>query len=142
MASMDHHQRQTIQLAITQCPDAMVSTSINLWKRLASTLNLSIGEVGFQTMFLRSVYTTGKTFPWMMPGHAFHAAEAEFERLRTCLEGQEITESSAASASLLNAFIDLLILLLGEQLTTIILSSAWGDRCSEMQPPRSDKCLQ
>jgi hypothetical protein len=88
MASIDHHRRQTTQLAIAQRPDAMVSTSINLWKRPASTLNLTIGEVVFQTMFLRSVYTTGKTFPWMMPGHAFDAAETEFEGLRTFLKGK------------------------------------------------------
>ncbi|MGK5049627.1 hypothetical protein ACQ4WP_27580 [Janthinobacterium sp. GB4P2] len=143
MASIAHSLHQTIQLVITQRPDAVVNTSIDLWKMLASTLNSTIGEVGFHTLFLRSVYTTGKTFPWMMPGHAFQAAEFEFEKLRACLEGQVITESSAASASLLNTFVDMLILLLGEQLTTVILRSAWRDRCAEMHaPPRADKCLQ
>ncbi|WP_426072537.1 hypothetical protein [Janthinobacterium sp. DSP2-3-3] len=143
MASIPHHLHQTIQLAITQRPDAVVNTSIDLWKMLASTLKSTIGEVGFHTLFLRSVYTTGKTFPWMMPGHAFQAAESEFKKLRACLEGQVISESTAASASLLNTFVDMLILLLGEQLTTVILRSAWRDRCAEMYaPPRSDKRLQ
>ena len=128
MASIAHHLHQKIQLAITQRPDAVVNTSIDLWKMLASTLNSTIGAVGFHTLFLRSVYTTGKTFPWIMPGHAFQAPDFEFEELRACLEGQVVTESSAASASLLNTFVDMLILLLGEQLTTVILKSAWRDR--------------
>jgi len=129
MAFIDQHRHQTVQLAIAQRPDAMVNTSIDLWERLASTLVLTIGEVGFQSLFSHSVHTTGRFFPWMMPGHAFHAAESDFVGLRTCLEGHGITESSAASASLLNAFIDTLILLLGEHLTTSILRSAWGNWC-------------
>jgi len=129
MASIEHHRHQTIQLAIAQRPDAMVSTSIDLWERLASTLVLTIGEISFQSLFSRSVHATAKTFPWMMPGHAFHAAESEFAELRACLEVQGGEESSTASASLLNAFIDILILLLGEKMTTTILNSAWGNRC-------------
>ena len=135
MASIEHHRHQTIQLAIKPPFEAMLNASIDLWQRLASTLNLTIGNVGFQTLFSRSVHTTRKTFPWMMPGCAFHAAKSQFIGLRTCLEGQGITESSAASASLLNTFIDLLILLLGEQLTTSILRSAWSDRRSDPLTP-------
>jgi len=127
--AIDHHRHQTIQLAIAQRPDAMVNTSIDLWERLASTLVLTIGTDGFQSLFSRSVHITGKTFPWMMPGHAFHAVESEFVGLRTCLEGQGSEESSAASASLLNSFIDMLALLLGEQLTKGILNTAWGNWC-------------
>lgn len=132
MASIDDHWLQAIQLAITQRPDAMVNTSINLWKRLASTLNSNIGEVAFQALFLRSVNTTGKVFPWMMPTHVFHTAESDFEGLRTCLEGQGITESSIASSSLLNTFIDMLILLLGEHLTTSILRLAWDENQAQV----------
>ena len=124
-----HHRHQTIQLAIAQHNTAMVSASIGLWTRLASTLLLTIGETSFQSLFSRSVHVTAKTFSWMMPGHAVGAAESGFVGLRTCLEGQGIELSSTASASLLNEFINMLVLLLGEQLTTSILSSAWGDRC-------------
>lgn len=63
MASIDQHRHKTIQLAISLRPDAMVNTSIDLWKKLASTLTLTIGEVGFQSLFSRSVHTTGKIFP-------------------------------------------------------------------------------
>jgi len=129
MASIDHHRHQSIQLAIAKYPDAMVNTSIDLWERLASTLVLTISEFGFQSLFSRSVHSTREIFPWMMPSRAFHAAESEFAGLRACLEEQGGTESSAASVSLLNAFVDILILLLGEQLTASILRSAWGNWC-------------
>jgi len=129
MASINPHRHQTIQLVIAQRPDAVVNTSIDLWERLASTLILSIGEIGFQSLFSRNIHATAKTFPWMILSHSIRAAESKFVELRTCLEGQGVEESSAASASLLNAFIDMLILLIGEQLSTNILSLAWGDRC-------------
>jgi len=125
MASTDQHRLQTIQQAIAQRPDTMVNTSIDLWERLASVLILTIGAESFQMLFSRSVHTTGKIFPWMMPVHTFRAGEYRFTVLRTCLEGQGGAESSVASASLLNAFIDMLILLLGEPLASNVLNSAW-----------------
>src|SRR5476649_938876 len=125
MASTDQHRLQTIQQAIAQRPDTMVNTSIDLWERLASVLILTIGVDSFQMLFSRSVHTTGKIFPWMMRDQAGHAAEYRFAVLRTCLEGQAVAESSVASASLLNAFIDMLILLLGEPLASNVLNSAW-----------------
>lgn len=125
MASTTQHRLQTIQQAIAQRPDAMVNTSIDLWERLASVLILTIGADSFQMLFWRSVHTTGKIFPWLTRDHAGHAAEYRFAVLRTCLEGQAVAESSVASASLLNTFIDTLILLLGEPLASNVLSSAW-----------------
>ena len=127
MASIDLHWHRTIQRMLAQCPDARVSDSINLWKELASTLTLTVGDVGFQTLFSSSIHITGKTFPWMTGCHVIHANESGFDELRTRLDGQVITESSAASALLLNTFFGKLILLIGEELTASILRSVLND---------------
>jgi hypothetical protein len=126
MASTTQHRLLTIQQAIVQRPDAMVTASIDLWERLASVLILTIGADSFQMLFSRCVHATGRIFPWMIRDHAGHAAEYRFAVLRSCLEEQAVAESSVASASLLNAFIDMLILLLGEKLASNVLSSAWN----------------
>jgi hypothetical protein len=125
MASITQHRLQTIHQAIAQHPDAVVDTSIDLWERLASVLILTIGADSFQMLFSRSVNTTGKMFPWLIRDHAGHAVDYHFAVLRTSLEGQAVAESSVASASLLNAFVDTLILLLGEPLASNVLSCAW-----------------
>ena len=127
MPSIDDHRRRIIDLTTSQhSAHAIVSASIEMWTRLASTLGSSISEDAFQSLFLRSVHMTGKIYPWIMPGHAFHAAESGFVALRTCLEERDAIASGAASASLLSAFIDILVLLLGEPFAQSILNSAWG----------------
>jgi hypothetical protein len=133
MASVNHH-RHWIQQMLAQRPDAMVNTSIDLWDELGAVLNLTVGEVAFQTLFSSSIRSAGKRFPWMTGRHVVPSVKLRFEVLRTCLEGQVITESSAASAFLLNTFIDSLIVLLGEELTANILMVAWGD-WSELPAP-------
>ena len=55
------------------------------------------------------------------------AADSRFADLKINLEGRDLTQASEASITLLITFIDILILLIGDLLTTTILRSAWGD---------------
>lgn len=128
MVSINEYRHQTIELAILQHPSAMVNTTIDLWRRLASTVIMAIGEGGFQSLFSRSIHVTGRTFPWLTPGHSFHATESVFAGLRIALEEHNAAEASAASVHLFNAFIDILVLLVGALLTASILNAAWGEQ--------------
>jgi len=105
----------------------MVNASIVLWKRLAVNLVGVIGDDCFLTLLSSSVHETRKMYPWMMLGQCINASEREFSGLRECLEAQTLAESSAASASLLNAFIDVLIRVVGEPLTEGILGYVWSE---------------
>jgi hypothetical protein len=116
-----------IRRAVTQRPEAIVDVSIQLWEQLAAELISIIGEGGFQSLYARSVHIASGHFPWIVPPPVSLAAESLFGSLKLCLAGRDLTESCEASTALLNIFIDILIVLIGELLTTSILRSAWGD---------------
>lgn len=110
-----------------QRPEAAIDLTIILWERLASELISIIGEGGFQSLYSRSVHLTRAKFPWMVLSHPWQRTDSRFPDLRISFEGREFTEVSEASIALLITFIDILAVLIGELLTTSILSSAWGD---------------
>lgn len=121
-----------IKRAVMQRPEAMLDVSIDLWERLAAKLILIIGEGGFQSLYSRSVHVTGAAFPWLAPSHPRHQTDSRFTGLKISLGGRDIQEAREASIALLNTFIDILALLIGELLTTSILHAAWGDEALDM----------
>ncbi len=110
-----------------QRPEAIVDVTMQLWERLASELILLIGEGGFQSLYSRSLHLAGETYPWMLIRHPSQATDSRFAGLKMSLEEQGAAEAGEASIALLDTFIDILISLIGELLTTSILRSAWGD---------------
>lgn len=110
-----------------QRPESILEVTINLWERLASELISIIGEGGFQSLYSRSVHLTNVTFPWLVLRHPLQQTDSRFTGLKMSLEGRDIKEASEASITLLITFIDILAMLIGEQLTTSILCSAWDD---------------
>ena len=127
MATHDDQRHRMIKRAVMQRPEAIVDVTIHLWQRLASELISIIGEGGFQSLYSRGVHLTRVTFPWIVPSHSSQPTDSAFAGLKICLAGRDFKEASEASAALLNTFIDILIALIGELLTTSILRSAWGD---------------
>ena len=127
MATTDEHRHQAIRNAVLLRPEAVVDQTIALWEQLASELISIIGEHGFQSLYSRSVHMAAAASPWIMLCQSTQSTDPEFTGLRNCLEARDFTEVSEASVVLLNTFIDILILLIGEPLTSRILRSAWGD---------------
>ena len=99
---------------------------IVLWRRLAAELTLIIGKRGFASLYSRSLNKAGAEFPWLEPHPPKDAVDA-FKLLASVLETRDPSEAQAANAAVLNIFIDTLIVLMGELLTTSILRAAWGD---------------
>lgn len=117
--------RQTIELTLMQRPETMVDVSIGLWEGFTPRLIMTIGASNFQSLFFRSGQITANIFPWMKSCDCFcSVSEYKFIELKKCLEEQGIVESSAASASLLNAFIDILSLIIGDVLSENLLAPA------------------
>ena len=104
-----------------------MDVTIDLWEKLAFELISIIGEGGFQSLYSRSIHLAGTTFPWITLSHPEQPADSRFADLKINLEGRDLTQASEASITLLITFIDILILLIGDLLTTTILRSAWGD---------------
>lgn len=120
-------REQMIRRLVTARPDAIVDVTVALWQNLSFELVSIIGEVGFQSLYSRSIHRTALTYPWIMFIHATRPASVGFSDMKLCLEEQDSAGAREASISLLIAFLNILIALIGEHLTTSILRSAWGD---------------
>ena len=132
MATNDELRHQMIRRVVMRRPDALVDVTLRLWQGLASELTSIIGEGGFHSLHARSIHLVCVRFPWIVSGHSSKSADFAFAGLKICLEGRDFTEAGEASVALLNTFIDILIALIGELLTTSILRSAWGDDAVNM----------
>jgi hypothetical protein len=124
MAKEDESPRAIIGHALAREPEAIVDTSIDLLERLANELIGMIGEHGFDTLLYRSVHRVNLDFPWLQFDPRARPADPEFLLLRSCLDGQDHAQASAASVLLFNTLIDILSLLIGEHLTMLILRAA------------------
>lgn len=113
-----------IDQAVRRRPDSD-DVDFRLWESLARELRALIGERGFALMYARSLHQAAVIFPWLAPESAQTADD--FRLLAVLLQAQQVAEAQAASAALLNIFIDALIVLIGELLTDSILRKAWGD---------------
>lgn len=122
-------RHQLIDRAVQQPPDGATgvpATSALRWRQLARQLCPVIGDAGFMALYLRSLHVARNQYDWL-PRHEALPAEAAFAQLEQALQTQDATSAGHASTALLRIFIDTLILLIGELLTTSILREAWGD---------------
>lgn len=131
MSTSGEQQERMIARALMRRPDAIVECTIDLWERLATELVSILGDGGFQSLYERTVQRNQNGFPWLAPGFPSPPGDARFASLRIALQGQDPAEAGKASIALLSAFVSVLELLIGEQLTTNILRAAWGDDAFE-----------
>lgn len=131
MDTSDLLRHQIIKSLTAQRTDNVADAAVRLWEQMATQIISIVGEGGFNSLYARSVFLTRTTFPWLAAGALPPQAEQRFAGLKTSLEGQTPTQASAASSLLLLTFTDILAALIGEQLTTRILRSAWGDDASD-----------
>lgn len=130
MQTTVHSRRQIIEAALARHPDAVAQASIRLWERLAPELVSIIGEGGFKPLYARSVRLSCAQYPWLAPAAAAAPGEARFVQLQALLQARDQAQALQGSAALFNIFLDLLASLIGEVLTTHLLSSAWRQETS------------
>ncbi|SFU94114.1 hypothetical protein [Pseudoduganella namucuonensis] len=126
MATSTPQRHQLIAKAVLRQPDDVAGTSALLWQRLASRLSPVIGEGGFMALYLRSLHVARSEHGWL-PLHDALPCGAAFTELEQALRRCDPAQAAPASTALLCGFLDTLILLIGELLTTSILREAWGD---------------
>lgn len=131
MDTSDLLRHQIIKSLTAQHTDDVADAAVMLWEQMATQIISIVGEGGFNSLYARSVFLTRTTFPWLAAGALPPQAEQRFAGLKTSLEGKTLAEACAASSLLLLTFTDILAALIGEQLTTRILRSAWGDDASD-----------
>ncbi|MES2324552.1 MAG: hypothetical protein V4633_20030 [Pseudomonadota bacterium] len=124
MATDDDSSHAIIERFLASERLGAVDLSVQLAQLLAGALAGIIGEIGFQSILLRSVVRTARAVPWLTYDARSYASDPEFEHLRQCLTGQEPAAVLAATRQLFKTFIDILVSLIGEHLTLVILRTA------------------
>ena len=125
MAIDEEQRHRMIRRAVLHAPIALVDESVMLWEKLHLVLAAIIGDGGFASLYARNLHQTQTTFAWLTR-HPPQAVQACLAQLRLDLGAQDLDVAGAASAALLVNFVDTLILLIGELLTTSVLREAWG----------------
>ena len=124
-------------------PEGVAELSIQLWQAIAAELLPIIGSQGFAMLYARSLHLAQSGFAWLAISSAeargLQRTDLQFTSLKTSLEGRSLAEVGAASQLLLITFTNLLIVLIGEPLTTSILHTAWGEHASDIASKESSQ---
>lgn len=120
-------RHQIIINIMAQHTEKFADVEINLWEQMATQIISIVGEAGFNSLFARSIFLTQSTYPWLAASSESPHTDQRFAELKTSFEGQMPAQVSDANSLLLITFTDILAALIGEQLTTRILRSAWGN---------------
>ena len=125
-------QHQIIKNLMAQHTENVADAAINLWERLTAQIISIVGEAGFNALYARSVFLTQSTFPWLAAHTLSPQIDHRFAKLKMSLEAQTPAQAGEANSLLLITFTDILASLIGEDLTTCILRTAWGAGASDM----------
>ena len=120
-----------IKDALQRQPDAVAQTTIHLWEQLAPELISIIGDGGFTPLYARSIRLACKQHAWLAQHAARPPGQERFSELRNGLQAQNPAQATQASLDLFSIFLDVLASLIGEELTTHLLHSAWSNKISE-----------
>ncbi len=135
METGDLLRHQIIESVMAQHAEKVADAAITLWEQMATQIISIVGEGGFNSLYARSVFLTQPTFPALaansLPPHPHQQTDHRFAALKLSFEGQTPAEVSAANSLLLITFTGILASLIGEQLTTHILRSAWDNDASD-----------
>ena len=121
-------RHQLIKSLMAQEAEKVADAAIILWEQMAAQIILIVGEGGYNSLYARSVFLAQSTFPWLAAETLPPQAGQRFAALRLSLEGQTPAQAHEANSLLLITFTDILALLVGEELTSSILHSAWGNK--------------
>ncbi|NDP61043.1 hypothetical protein [Polaromonas sp.] len=133
METTESTRGRLIEAALTTShPQTMADATLRLWEQLAPSLISIIGEGGFKPLYKRSLRLAAKEHPWMaLDPTKSSAIQQRFTDLQACLRAQDATHARLGSLALFTIFLDVLASLIGEELTTYLLQSAWRKETSE-----------
>ena len=123
-------RHQIIENLLASQTEKNGAAALVLWKQMSSKIIAIIGAGGFSSLYARSMFLTQASFPWLVACAPTAPATECFVALQNNLDSQSPGNALAANHHLLCTFTDILAALIGEELTSSILRSAWGDPAS------------
>ena len=123
-------RHQLIQSLTSAHTEKAAEAAIVLWEQMAEQIIAIIGVGGFHSLYARNLFLFQSNFPWLAASALSHQADQRFAELKKSLEEQTPSVAIEANNRLLCTFTDILATLIGEELTSSILRSAWSDPAS------------
>jgi len=120
-------RHQIIESLTAPHTEKTAEAAIVLWEQMATQIIAIIGAGGFNSLYTRSLFLTQSGFPWLTGCELSLPVDQRFTALKKCLKEQSPADAIKANNQLLCTFTDILVALIGEDLTSSILRSAWGD---------------
>jgi len=132
MDKNDLHRHHLIKTLTAKDNEKVVDAAINLWKQIATNIISIVGESGFDSLYVRSIFLSSSKFSWLATYNPKSEIGNQFIELKICFEKQKPEHIKEANKQLLITLTDILASLIGEPLTTKILCMAWGDVASDI----------
>lgn len=132
MKKSDLLRHRIIQGILAQPTESVADAAFHIWGQMSAQIISIVGVGGFNSLYARSVFLTQSTFPWLAVSIPSRQTSHGFDELKLSLEAQLPAQASEANLLLLITFTDILASLIGEQLTTSILRSAWSIDASDI----------
>lgn len=104
-------------------PDAAIA----VWRRLRNKLDPLLGSLSSRLLFMRSLEAHQEQFSWLLKGGISSASEDVFDEFERCLDGVAPEELARVNRALLATYTEALCELIGVQLSTRFLRSAFPD---------------
>jgi hypothetical protein len=105
--------------------NAVAEATLSIWHELAARLTPLIGTRGVYAIFSRSLHLTSFSFPWLAVAADGENSTTQLANLRTSIKSRKPADAAEASHTLLETYIELLAILIGESLTGRLLGSIW-----------------
>jgi hypothetical protein len=106
-------------------PAAVAENAVQAWIRAASELTPLIGMEAVRALYARCLVLARETYSWLPPADIASSLMKSLAELRTQLEARTAADAIAASTAFLVTLTDLLGTMIGESLTSHLLSAAW-----------------
>jgi hypothetical protein len=107
-------------------------TAIILCEQLATKIISLVGESGFKSLYVRSIFLITPKFSWLYAYNPKSEINNQFTELKLCFSKLTPNQLIEVNNVLLITLTDILASLIGEPLTTNILYMAWGDAASDI----------
>lgn len=127
MEASDSLRHKIIDDLMAPHTEKVADAAVKFWELMAAQIVSIVGEDGFTSLYIRSLFLAQSTFPWLAPCTLMPQPGNRFEMLKNSLEEQTPMLASKANYLLLITFTDILASLIGEELTISILRLAWDN---------------
>lgn len=117
------------QQAARASADNVAASIVLLWQQMDDALTPILGTRGVAALFRRTLFLSKERFPWLAETYA--ASEISSNRgvvdvLRGALAAQPAAVAAAGGSALLQTFHDLLVGMIGTELTDRLLRPVWA----------------